>query len=117
MNKWTHIAIVTGGKETDEYLVYFDGILPAPNVDKNLNLPAGGLLGEDLKGLVLGCWLLRKNCARMYIDEFRVWNKTRTLQEIRSTMNKKIQKPKATANLYAYYNFNDIFNNNEILGK
>ena len=109
-NKWTHIALVSGGNESKIHTMYFDGQIP---INGDWGAISGQLITRDLQGLTIGC--LHGSCLRAAIDEFRVWNKTRTLDEIRSTMNQKIADPKNTPNLYAYYNFNEIFNNNEIL--
>ena len=110
-NKWTHIAMVSGGNESNQNRIFLDGKLPINSDHYGDN--AGKDITRDLKGLIIGC--LRTNCLRAAVDEFRIWNKTRTPEEIKATMNTKIQDPKNTPNLCAYYNFNEIYNDNEIL--
>lgn len=91
-NKWTHFAFVSDGKDGYFQGMYVDGepflVYNATLNDTNA-LPADGTLNSSF-GLFIGCWSFHQICYRGAIDEFRVWNRTRTQQEIKDTMNKKI---------------------------
>ena len=112
-NRWTHYTLVSEGRNGTFQGIYLDGepflIYNASANDSNA-LPADGT-NHDLVGLFIGCWPYFNLCFRGYIDEFRVWNVTRSHDEIKSSMNIKIKKH---PNLYAYYDFNEVLDGNTI---
>lgn len=109
LNKWTHYAFVSDGKNGDFQGIYLDGdpfLLYDPSSDDANALPADGT-SHEINGFFLGCWPYFNLCFRGYIDEFRIWNSTRTREEIKNNMNRKIMNDK---NLHAYFNFNKLIN-------
>ena len=101
-NKWTHFALVSDGKDGDFQGIYLDGELFLGYDGNNSNaLPSDGTI-DTVHGLFLGCWPYWTLCFRGYIDEFRIWNKSLTKEEINLIKNSKVATPRS--NLYLYYN-------------
>lgn len=80
LNKWTHVALVSEGKDGGFKAIYLDGVLQA------WDLSSDGP-GVRVSGLTIG-----KNGTffhRGVIDEFRIWNVVREEAEILDLMSKE----------------------------
>ncbi|MEJ2055285.1 MAG: T9SS type A sorting domain-containing protein [Calditrichaceae bacterium] len=80
-NQWVHLAIVY---DQSEVKAYFNGVLFA-------SYPANGVIGDfysNLNNFQIGARQFDINQSfQGFIDEVRVWNRTRTASEIYSTFN------------------------------
>ncbi|MFB6341815.1 BNR-4 repeat-containing protein [Saccharicrinis sp. FJH62] len=96
-DEWHHVAVVvTSGSKT----IYVDGVSLASNTTANspYDFTGGELyLGYD-KAII-------DRTFKGIMDEVRVWNTERTLQELEDNRTKTLNGDEA--GLVAYYNFND----------
>jgi hypothetical protein len=93
-NKWTHVALVSNG--TNFKAIYLDGKLVASG--QTASTPTG------LTGLAIGKQVDAIGVVGQ-IDEFRIWKKARTQEEIASTMTTRITD--IPADLVHYYRFDE----------
>jgi gliding motility-associated-like protein len=101
-NKWNHIAVTKGG---NRYTLYING--------KNVGSTDATLVAFSPNKFSFGTW--NTGSVNTYnwqgeIDEFRIWNNSRTEDEIRDYMCKKFKSGSIPSSLTGYYNF-DIGNN------
>ncbi|MBX7154838.1 MAG: LamG-like jellyroll fold domain-containing protein [Candidatus Kapaibacterium sp.] len=89
LDKWTHVAVVSDGKTFKA--IYLDG-----------KLIESAQIADEAKTLT---GLRISVSHRGKIDEFRVWNKVRTADEIASTLNKRLTTP--VNGLVSYYRFDE----------
>lgn len=81
LNKWTHVAFVSNAK--DYRAIYFNGELAAVATDT-------AAVPTALQGLRIGSAAGGTFPDRATIDEFRIWNRARTQDEIRHAMSRSI---------------------------
>lgn len=93
--KWTHVAMVSEGENGSFKAIYLDGKLVASSTSSD---GAGNLIGLNI-GSYQG------SVHKGFMDELRIWNKVRTVQEIQSNMNKRI--PGDSPNLVGYWAFDE----------
>lgn len=97
-DKWTHIALTADG---DSMRVYLDGDL----VESIYSITYPG----NLKGFILGAAYISNNIPDFVhnakIDEFRIWNKARNHEEIKTTIHSSIP---ISENLVAYWRFDEM---------
>jgi hypothetical protein len=108
IGKWTHIALVSegvgraGGDATNPSMaIYINGKLSAKDASRSPD--------STLRGLVIGAWFNSSNMTYAYyhngmIDEFRVWNRVRTPEEIQRDMHAELIGDEP--GLVACFNFN-----------
>ncbi|MCP4442611.1 MAG: T9SS type A sorting domain-containing protein [Aureispira sp.] len=101
-NEWTHIA-VTWDQATTTVNMYINGVL-----DKTaLHTHSGGsIMGSNTSLRGLGSY--SPAGTQLYngqLDEFRIWNTTRTATEVRENMHLNLQG--CEASLAAYYQMNE----------
>ncbi len=89
LDKWTHVCVVSDGSTFKA--IYLDGQLVASSTVADSP--------KNLVGLNLGLNFLGR------IDEFRLWNRVRSQEEIFANMNRNI--PPASPNLMVYYKFDE----------
>ncbi len=89
LDKWTHVCVVSDG--TSFKAIYLDGQLVASSVTADAP--------TKLSGLYLGLTYLGR------MDEFRVWNRVRTADEIFASMTKHIEA--GASNLAISYRFDE----------
>jgi hypothetical protein len=112
-NQWTHIA-VTYNDNTSSLKIYINGIL------KNERIQNQGTTRnfDEYSAIGTSCCTNSNPQERAFrgkIEEFRIWFTERSLEEIRNTM---CIKPDVTDNnLVLYYDFDGIFNTNQIEDK
>lgn len=84
LNKWTHIALVSEGKGGKFQGIYINGNLVAQkNISDGPNSPVNGLcIGRGIVNNQGGFAYHRGSIA-----SFRIWNRVRTAEEIRGSMN------------------------------
>ena len=94
VNEWNHTAVtfVPNG----EFKFYINGELMSSTAVENFY--------PNLYNLALGKNLANNAESKVNIDDFRIWNKAKTIEEIRADMNLTITEP--TANLIYNYTFN-----------
>lgn len=92
LDKWTHVALVSNGKNFKG--IYLDGVLVSSG-DK-------AAFPTERTELVLGCFV-SDNYHKGRIDEFRVWKKVRSQQEIARDMRRRLSVPQN--GLVGYWRF------------
>ncbi|KAJ3114335.1 hypothetical protein HDU96_002255 [Phlyctochytrium bullatum] len=103
---WYHVAMTADGINVTLYL---NGEIAARTTDYGIvpnptNTPLG---------LFMCAWPFWDANApehnyKGFMDEFRIWNVSRTQQQIRSTMHAAIPDPAAYPDLITYYNFDEL---------
>ncbi|KAJ3112891.1 hypothetical protein HDU96_004045 [Phlyctochytrium bullatum] len=103
---WYHVAMTADGINVTLYL---NGEMAARTADYGIvpnptNTPLG---------LFMCSWPFwdaesPEHNYRGFLDEFRIWNVSRTQQQIRSTMHAAIPDPVAYPDLITYYNFDEL---------
>ncbi|KAJ3102189.1 hypothetical protein HDU97_000750 [Phlyctochytrium planicorne] len=106
---WYHIAMTGDGTNLTVYIngevatrVADYGFIPNPT-----NTPLG---------LIMCSWPFWGGLEHNYkglMDEFRIWNVSRTQQQIKSTMHSSIADPGLYPELLTYYNFDELSVNND----
>ena len=106
LNTWTHVAATRSG---NNYTVYINGVSNATysTGSNTINNQSGADVNKRLRigsrgGVSGGCGL---NYFNGSIDEVRFWNVARTQTDIQQNYTKEID-PATSANLVAYYTFN-----------
>lgn len=102
LNTWTHVAVVYDATN-QIYKMYING------VDVPLSKSGAGAIGTSLQNTTSAFDLGRRpSIASLYfngsLDEFRVWNKVRTKEEIVANMYNELSA--SETGLLAYYKFN-----------
>lgn len=90
INEWTHIAIVLDGSKIT---LYKNGQSVGTTIDSGNGMPA-------LSTFLVGA---SGNGINGNLDEFRIWNKALTQDEILSRKDQLILHPETLPNLVAYY--------------
>ncbi len=101
VNKWTHIAYVHD-PSTSVLKVYING------VDRAYTVTSGSVstaLTTNANPFCIGKRASNEYYFKGSIDEFRLWNVTRTQAEIQANMFNTISS--STSGLFAYYNFDN----------
>ena len=94
---WHHLAVTRSGSD---WILYLDGV--AEDTDSNSNpIPTG----DSLRIGKLGGDVGDSECFQGKIDEVRIWNVSRTQQQIRDNMYSTLTGTES--NLIAYYQMND----------
>ncbi len=100
--KWHHVALSFDASVSNGSSIYVDGNLALnftfDNLNQNFGLAIGCSLGSGAGGVV-------SQFFTGSIDEVRVWNSIRTQTQLQAAMYNVISA--STANLTAYYNFNN----------
>lgn len=94
LDKWTHVALVSNGRNFKG--IYLDGVLVASG-DK-------AAFPSSRTELVLGCFV-SDNYHKGRIDEFRIWKKVRTQEEITRDMRRRLNGPQE--GLAGYWRFDE----------
>ncbi len=94
LDKWTHVAFVSEGKGGSFKGIYLNGQLVAYDSTSS-DGPA-----IDLSGLGIGRYYHNGS-----VDDFRIWNKVRSTQEIRENMHRKLTGTED--NLKGYWRFDE----------
>ncbi|MBU2929004.1 LamG-like jellyroll fold domain-containing protein [Winogradskyella psychrotolerans] len=102
INTWYHVA-VSYDSATQTLKLYKDGVL----IDTNTNVLAP-LNGNEIH---IGSYNAAGNVFNGSIDEVRIWNTVRTVEEINENKNAELQG--GESDLVAYYNFNQGFDNQD----
>lgn len=97
--EWHHVAAVYDPSAAYEVRLYVDGVLDVEN-DLTVSVYTG-----SSTNLRIGARIDDVHYWQGGIDEVRVWNIARTLEEIQSTMD--VELCSDTSNLVAYYKFNE----------
>ncbi|MES2780897.1 MAG: IPT/TIG domain-containing protein, partial [Bacteroidota bacterium] len=94
--KWVHVA-VTRAKTTGQLNMYINGVLEATGTGSTASLTSPPQLR-------VGSIQTGNNFFNGGIDELKIWNKVRTVEEINADMQRQINP--SDAQLVAYYTFN-----------
>lgn len=95
VNEWAHIAVVLDGPKIT---LYKNGLMVGTTTDNGNGMPAipnfqVGISGNGIDGK---------------LDEFRIWNKALTQDEIQANKDQLILHPEALPNLVAYYQMDKV---------
>lgn len=96
LDKWTHVALVSDGKEFKA--IYLDGALIASGTKASAP--------TDLKKLAIGGAPGRGSHVGM-IDEVRLWKKVRTQDQIQASMGRRMPLATDMRDLVGYWRFDD----------
>lgn len=101
---WAHYALVHDGIEGTSASVYINGQLVSSYAHNH-----DGMKGARLDGynhILVGCWSFWSEVYhRGIIDDLRLWNRSRSGDEIRRDMYRQMRGNEA--DLFAYWTFND----------
>ncbi|KAA9325979.1 LamG-like jellyroll fold domain-containing protein [Adhaeribacter soli] len=99
LDQWTHVALVSGGKNGTWKAIYINGVLV------NSATVSDGADTRSRTGLTIGKWdaLYHKGA----VDEFRIWNKIRTQAEIQADMYETYAG--AQSGLLGYWTFDETY--------
>ncbi|MBI3194562.1 MAG: T9SS type A sorting domain-containing protein [Ignavibacteriae bacterium] len=101
-NQWYHIAVTFNSTKADFYI----NDLLDNTVMGNYSIPNDkDLVNPTLVKLHLGRWEGMDNNYHGLMDDFRIWNKVRTLAEIRENKNRTLGGDEP--NLVLYYKFDE----------
>ncbi|WP_191907099.1 LamG-like jellyroll fold domain-containing protein [Adhaeribacter soli] len=101
-NKWTHVALVSAGRLGSFKAIYINGV----EVARDNGLSEGAItngttmlkIGDDVSSTI-------RTYFRGSLDEFRIWDKVRSPQEIQRDMHAIV--PASTPNLITYWRFDE----------
>lgn len=97
VNKWTHVALVSAGNGGSFKAIYLNGVQVASST------AASDGPDVSLSGLTIGNWL--NNYAGAKIDEFRIWNKVLSTNEVQAAMRSLYDT--GTPNLMGSWGFDE----------
>ncbi len=105
LNIWQHVAISYDGNSLLK--MYINGI--EQNVEFSTNPPNGAIADNTNNDLLIGAGITNSNNFQGVIDEIRIWNSVRSLEQLTDFMSEIIPQP--LPEMIAYYQFNDAWGN------
>ncbi len=105
LNVWQHVAVSYDGNGNVK--MYIDGMEQV--VEYSTTAPSGLITDNAANALHIGAGFSNSNIFQGVIDEVRIWNSVRSLEDLTQFMNQIIPVPHP--DMKAYYQFNDAWGN------
>ncbi len=100
LNTWQHVAVTYNGITT---LIYINGILQTTGT--TIGFPSGPVDDNSLNDLLIGESVYQQRAFEGAIDEVRIWNKVRSIDEINNNLYRHLNGNEE--GLLGYWTFNN----------